>query len=172
MHHSYSSFGMVSVLQSCDLMPVGSVLIELEEFTPRNGSKSGAGASIVTVATLSHDRHDLIEAPRQNLERSRLTGTTNRLLSGISQPMLQENAAPQSSHLSRSSDLLNDVPITRPCHPTVSSHNILPDPDLPWGPSISFPQSASRMGPPSSSLIEFTNQRSSCVMWRLLTRND
>lgn len=154
---------------------LGPVLIELEEFTLKNESKSGAGASTVTVATLSHDRHNLIK-PRQNLERSQLIGATNRLVNGISQPMLQENAAPRSSHLSRTisvsltdNNLLNDAPTPRPCHPTVSSHNVLPDPDFPWGSSIRFPQSVSRIGLPLSSLIEFTNQRSSCVMWHLLT---
>jgi len=147
---------------------MGTILIGREELLPRDESSSGTEASTVTVATLSHD---LLGAPSQNqnnLEYSQLTDTTNGSDDEISQPVFQENVAPQSSDLSGSisvsltdDDLSNDAAIPPP---TVSSHNVLLDPDLPQGSSISSPQSDSRMDTPVLSPIECTNQPSSCAI--------
>jgi len=152
---------------------MGPVLIGLEELLPRDESSSGTEASIVTVATLSQD---LLEAPSQNqnnLEYPQLMDTTNGSDNEISHPVFQENVAPQSSDLSRSlsvsvtdDDLSNDAAIPPS---TVSSHNVLPDPDLPHDSSISSPQSDSRMDTPVLSPIEPTNQPSSCVIRLLVT---
>ena len=162
---------MVGVLQSYD--PMGPVFIGREELSPRNESGSGGGASIVTVATLSQD---LLEAPSQdqnNLECPQHMDTTNGSDNEISQPMFQENEAPQSSNLPGSisvsltdDDLSNDAAISPPI---VSSYNILPDPDLSWRCSMSPPQEDSQMDTPVLSPIEPINQRSLCVIRLLVT---
>jgi len=110
---------MVGDLQSYD--PMGTVLIGLEELLPRDENSSGTEASTVTVATLSHD---LLEAPSQNqnnLECPQLIDTTNGSDNEISQPVVQETVAPQSSDPSRSmsasltdDDLSNDPAIPPP----------------------------------------------------------
>jgi len=171
MRQPYSRFGMVGGLQSYD--PMGPVLIGREELLPRDESNSGTEASTVMVATLSHD---LLEAPSQNQnnpEGPQLMDTTNRSDNEISQPVFQENVAPQSGNLSRSTsvsltdvDMSDDAPIPPP---TLSSHNVLPDPDLLQDSSMSSPQSDSRMDTSVLSLIEPTNQPSSCVIRLLLT---
>ena len=135
MRQLYSRFGMVGALQSHD--PVGHVLIGREELLPRNESGSGTEASIVTVATLSHD---LFEAPCQNqnnLECPQLTDTINGSDNEVSHSVSQENAAPQSIELSRTisvpltdDDLSNDAAVPPS---TVPPHNVLPDPDRPQG---------------------------------------
>src|SRR6266581_5653440 len=150
MRLSYSRFSMVGVLQSYG--PIDPVLNRCEELLPRNENRSGIEASIVTVATLSHD---LFEAPCQNQnnpECPQLTDTINGTDNEISQSVFQENAVPQSSDLSRSTsvsitdgDLLNDAVIPLP---TVSSHNVLRDPDRPLDSSMSSPQSVSQMDTP------------------------
>jgi len=162
MRQLYSRFGVVGALQNYD--PVGPVLIGREELLPTNESGLGTEESIVTVATLSHD---LFEAPCQNQnnpECPQLTDTINGTDNEISQSVFQENSAPQSSDLSRSTsvsitdgDLSNDAVIPLP---TVSSHNVLHDPDRPLGSSMSSPQSVSRMDTPESSLLEPTNRHS------------
>ena len=161
---------MVGVLQSYD--PMDPVLIRREDLLPRSGSRSGTGSSIVTVAALSHG---LLEAPSQNqnsLGCPQLTDITNGSDNEISQPTFQENAA-QSSDISRSisisqtaDGLSNDAAIPPP---TVSSHNVLPDPGRPQGSSMGSSQSFSRMDTSVLSPIEPTNQRSSCVIRRLVT---
>jgi len=151
---------------------MGPVLIRHEELLPRNGSRSGTGASIVTVAVLSHG---LLKVPSQNqnnLECPQPTDTTNGSDNKISQPMFQENAA-QSSDLSRSisvlltdDDLSNDAAMPPP---TVSSHNIPPDHGHPQGSSMGSSQSFPQMYTPILPFIEHTNQPSSCVIRHLVT---
>ena len=158
---------MVRDLQRYD--PMGTVLIGREELLPRDESSSGTEASTVTVATLSHD---LLEAPsptQNNLECPQLTDTTDGSDNEISQPVFQEDVAPQSRSISVSltdDDLSNDGAIPPP---TVSSHNVLPDPDPLQCSSVSSPQSDSRMDTPVLSPIEPMNQPLSCVIRLLIT---
>lgn len=135
---------MVSVLQSYD--PMGPVLIRHEELSPRDESRSGTKASIVTVATLSQELFEEPCGTQNNLGRPQLSDTINASDYETSQPAAQENAASQSRdlRLSRSisvspadDDLSNDVAIPTP---TVSLHHVLPEPDRPQGSSVGSPQ--------------------------------
>ena len=99
--------------------------------------------------------------------------TTTESDNEISQPVFQENAAPQPSNLSRSifvsptnDDLSNDAAIPPP---TISLHVVPPDPDSPQDSSLSSPQSVSRMDTSILSLIEPITQASSSVIRRLVT---
>ena len=161
---------MVGVLQSYD--PMGPVLIGREELSPRDESRSGTEASIVTVATLSYDLLEELSQNQYNLECPQLMDATNESDNEISQLVFQEDAVPQSSDFSRSifvsptiDNLSNDAAIL---HPTISLHDALPGLDRPQGPSTISPQSVSRTDTPLLS-IEPENQPSSCVIRRLVT---
>ena len=149
------------------------VLIGREELLPRDESSPGTEASTVTVATLSRDLLEASSQNQHNLECPQLTDTTSESDNEINQPVFRENVAPQSGDLSRSisvsltdDDLSTDAAIPPP---TVSSHNVLPDPDLPQGSSMNSPQSDSRMDTPALSPIEPTNQHTLCVIRLLVT---
>jgi hypothetical protein len=152
---------MVGALQCYD--PVGLVLIGREELLPKNESGSGTEASIVTVATLSHDSFEAPCQNQNNLECPQLTDTIHGSNNEISHSVSQENAAPQSIELSRSisvpltdDDLSNDAAVPPS---TVPPHNVLPDPDRPQGYPISSPQSVSGVNTRVWFYMEPTNGR-------------